>query len=165
MPTKNLNIVSVTAELSPFVKTGGLGIVANNLPQALAKLGHNVIIITPFYKKIAENTRGLKLVIKNMPFAVQKTELAADVYEGTLNEGVKVYFIDKPSFFSEIPVIYGSPFDNKRFLFFNFAVIQTLKELGSEEKITRARLSLISTTKIILEKLFGLLGISVPKEM
>jgi len=37
--------------------------------------------------------------------------------------------------------------------------------LGSEEKITRARLSLISTTKIILEKLFGLLGISVPKEM
>ncbi|OHA47093.1 MAG: hypothetical protein A3A80_01580 [Candidatus Terrybacteria bacterium RIFCSPLOWO2_01_FULL_44_24] len=130
MPTKNLNIVSVTAELSPFVKTGGLGIVANNLPQALAKLGHNVIIITPFYKKIAENTRGLKLVIKNMPFAVQKTELAADVYEGTLNEGVKVYFIDKPSFFSEIPVIYGSPFDNKRFLFFNFAVIQTLKELG-----------------------------------
>ncbi|GMH35289.1 hypothetical protein BSKO_03157 [Bryopsis sp. KO-2023] len=47
--TTRLNIVYVSAEVSPWSKTGGLGDVAGSLPVALAELGHRVMVVTPRY--------------------------------------------------------------------------------------------------------------------
>lgn len=43
------NIVFVTAEASPYSKTGGLGDVCGSLPIALAARGHRVMVVTPRY--------------------------------------------------------------------------------------------------------------------
>jgi len=51
MNNNKLKIVSITSELAPFSKTGGLGDVARSLPKALKRLGHDVIAITPLYGK------------------------------------------------------------------------------------------------------------------
>lgn len=49
-----LQICSVSAEVAPFSKTGGLGDVAAALPPALAALGHRVLTVTPRYRDYPE---------------------------------------------------------------------------------------------------------------
>lgn len=46
-----LNIVFVASEASPLAKTGGLADVVGSLPHALKRLGHDVTVILPFYRR------------------------------------------------------------------------------------------------------------------
>ena len=54
---KKLKIVSISSELDPFSKTGGLADVARSLPKSLRRLGHDVIVISPFYTKILDRKK------------------------------------------------------------------------------------------------------------
>jgi starch synthase len=42
---KKLKILFVSAEVSPFAKTGGLADVAGSLPKALAQMGNDVRVV------------------------------------------------------------------------------------------------------------------------
>ena len=44
-----MRILFATSEVFPFSKTGGLADVAGALPPALAQLGHEVLVVTPWY--------------------------------------------------------------------------------------------------------------------
>jgi len=46
-----MKVVFVSAEVSPIAKTGGLGDVCGSLPKALQKLGHDVVVVMPFYRQ------------------------------------------------------------------------------------------------------------------
>jgi starch synthase len=57
-----MNIAFVCSEVAPFSKTGGLADVAGALPVALAHLGHNVKVYTPYYrsaKKVDPNAKQI----------------------------------------------------------------------------------------------------------
>lgn len=45
-----MNILFVTPECAPYVKTGGLGDVSGALPATLAAMGHDVRVLLPAYK-------------------------------------------------------------------------------------------------------------------
>jgi ADP-glucose type glycogen/starch synthase len=60
-----LKILMVASEVAPLAKSGGLADVAGSLPQALDKLGHDVRIIMPHYRRI-------------MPGAVKTKDLGID---------------------------------------------------------------------------------------
>ena len=65
---KKLKIVSISSELSPFSKSGGLADVARSLPKALSRLKHSIIAITPLYGKIIDKKKyNLQLIFKNIP--------------------------------------------------------------------------------------------------
>ena len=49
-----MNIISVSAEMAPWSKTGGLGDVCGALPVALAKRGHRVMAVAPRYSSYME---------------------------------------------------------------------------------------------------------------
>ena len=52
MDHRKLKILFVSSEVEGFSKTGGLADVAKALPIELRNLGHEVKIITPFYRTL-----------------------------------------------------------------------------------------------------------------
>ncbi len=123
MSQKHLKIVSVSSELHPFSKTGGLADVAESLPSALHKLGHTVICITPLYGKVIAKEKfnlkllqeGVKVIMDSENFATVNYWLAA------LPAGPPVYFVENEKYFSRQDNLYGSSHENARFLLFNIA--------------------------------------------
>jgi len=127
---KALKIVSISTEVSPFSKAGGLGDVARSLPKAIKRLGHQVIIITPLYKTIDRKKFKLNLIISDIALRIDSTTTRHfAVWQGWLMDDLPVYFIDSKRYFSQHSRIYGSRFDNRRFFFFNLAALEVLRTI------------------------------------
>jgi starch synthase len=123
-----LNILLAATEVVPYAKTGGLADVAGALPKALARLGHQVRVVMPYYnvEKIesrAEQLQGQLMV--PFDFEVRPTS----VYMDQSGE-VIVYFIDAPEYFSRSK-LYGEYDDAERFAFFNRATLELAKARGA----------------------------------
>ena len=128
MDSHKLKILFISSEVESFSKTGGLADVAKALPLELRNLGHEVIIITPFYRTIAHRTEAHlahQLTLHtdhsrpDINFAVQALSL----------DGIKVLAIDNPHYFDRAE-LYGE--ENKayadngeRFAFFSLAALLT----------------------------------------
>src|SRR6266550_8383893 len=52
-----MRIAHLSAEVTPFAKSGGLGDVAGALPKAQAELGHEVTVWMPLYREVWESMR------------------------------------------------------------------------------------------------------------
>src|ERR1041385_8996736 len=82
-----MRIAHLSAEVSPFAKSGGLGDVAGALPKAQAALGHDVSVWMPFYRQMRESVRDPEVV-------------SDGVLRSTLpGSDVPVYFIEHDEFF------------------------------------------------------------------
>ena len=92
---KKLKIVSISSEVDPYSKTGGLGDVARALPKSLHRLGHEVIIITPFYAKAIDRKKHkLERIYSDVKVYVDKdNEFKIAYYRAELLPGLKVYFV------------------------------------------------------------------------
>ncbi len=131
---KNLNIISISSELTPFSKTGGLADVASSLPRALNRLSHQVTCITPLYGKIIDKQKhGLKLLQAKVKIKIDKeNSVYVNYWRGELTKGVPVYLIENEKYFSrkkEMRHIYGSSHENARFLLFDMAALKLLSIL------------------------------------
>jgi starch synthase len=109
-----VRVLFVVSEVTPFSKTGGLADVAGALPQALASLGHRVLVCTPRYRgldpKLAGSTRGLSY-----------------------------HFVENADFFDR-PGIYGEggrdyPDNDLRFGYFARASLEEARERGFEADV------------------------------
>ena len=68
---KNLQVLLVGAEMSPYVKTGGLADVVGSLPKALNALGGvDVRTAIPKYEKIDDAEYGLKEMPETIRFSM-----------------------------------------------------------------------------------------------
>ncbi len=108
MSSRLLHIVTVSSEVYPFAKTGGLADVAGALPLALARLGHKNTIITPAYQKtingrFALSGTGLTLAVNMSPDLNESIEVLVSEYL----PGVTSYFLSHP-LFSQRPGLYGT---------------------------------------------------------
>ncbi len=134
--SKKLTIISISAEIAPFSKAGGLGDVARSLPKALKRKGHKVICISPLHGVIDPKEHGLKKIGNDIPIEMDETKtLAFDYWQGYLMEGLPVYFIDRHDYFSKFKTIYGTEIANERFFFFNMAALKLVEILGIKPDI------------------------------
>ncbi len=135
--SKKLKIVSISSEIAPFSKTGGLGDVARSLPKAIKRLGHNVICVTPLYGQvIGKKEHNLKLIYKDVEvFLNSQDTVRINFWKGYLMNGLPVYFIENKKFFSKRKILYGSAHENARFLVFDIAAIKLLSLLKFEADI------------------------------
>lgn len=128
-----LNILHVSAELSPLLSTGGLAEVANALPKALQARGHDVRVVMPCYRSIPAEQRGDSV-------GLVSAELGGGKAFGALREtglpgaDVPVYLVEHDGFFGR-PRPYGDGateyVDNAtRFTFFCLAALDGVRQTG-----------------------------------
>lgn len=131
-----MKIVFAASEAAPFIKTGGLGDVAEALPKAISEYkGNEILLFLPYYSSI-----------KNDPSIVAEriaefdTELSwRRSYVGLMRlksrkRKLQVYFIDNEYYFSR-DRIYGEHDDGERFAFFCKAILESLAYMGEKPDI------------------------------
>lgn len=129
MPTKKkLKILLVSAEVSPYAKSGGLADVAGSLPQALIAKGHDVRIAMPRYKKISAEMEYVTdfPVTMNLRKETCILRKSATKFEaGGKDMEVPVYFIDSYQYFDR-EHMYCYIDEADRFAFLDNAVLEML---------------------------------------
>ncbi len=123
-----MNILFASSEVAPFIKTGGLADVAGSLPQALAKLGHDVRVILPLYEKIGQEWREQMNYLMNFHVHLAWRTPYCGIFE-LQRGGVTYYFVDNEYYFKRWDV-YGHYDDAERYAFFSRAVIETPGHVG-----------------------------------
>jgi starch synthase len=128
---KPLKIVSISSEVAPYTKTGGLADVARSLPKALKRLGHDIISITPYYEQaINKKAHSLELLFENVPVYLNSEDVVnVNYWKGYLMEGLPIYFIENKKYFSQRKTLYGSNHENARFLIFDVAALKLISLL------------------------------------
>ncbi len=127
-----MRILFLASEVVPFSKTGGLADVAGALPAALAKLGHEVVVVTPLYGSIRSDRvqpLGKKLTLR-FPFG----DVVAELHEARISANHRVLFIANGPLFGR-PGIYGDnggeyPDNHRRFAFFSMAALSAAQLVG-----------------------------------
>jgi starch synthase len=139
-----MRIVMASSEAVPFSKTGGLADVASSLPKALAELGHEVILVTPFYPQEIAKANGSLPAIEPLPHElavpVGHQTVRGKLLRSTLPDShVTTYMVDQPEFFDRPSLYVDKDKDYRdnceRFSFFSRAVIETVKAVGFQPDI------------------------------
>ncbi|MFN8485631.1 MAG: glycogen synthase GlgA [Anaerolineae bacterium] len=140
--SQQLKIAMIAAEAVPFAKTGGLADVVGALPKTLRQMGHDAIVIMPYYSTIHYNGYSPRLFMGSLGVwmgnylewcAVHTTEV----------DGVPFYFIDSEKYFARDGVYHDSDYNDyldnpARFGFFTRAALQFLRDTGFKADIVHA---------------------------
>ena len=86
----------VSSEASPFAHTGGLGDVLGALPAALARVGEEVAVLLPLYRKSAVSSPHL--VYESLQFALGSHRYSANIFEQA-RQGVRYWFVQIPELY------------------------------------------------------------------
>ena len=111
-----MRILTVAAELYPYVKVGGLGDVMAALPKALSRLGADVRLLVPGYPEIRQAMRGARLV---KVFTDLMHCGDARILLGESEGGVPLYTLDSPRLFGGD----GGPYGDWNRAHFRFAAL------------------------------------------
>jgi len=121
----NVQLLHATAEAVPFAKTGGLADVLGALPAAQVARGHDVLVVHPWYARLAADPPPLWIGDVEVPFDGGHVIVGI----GTLELGrLRFAFVGHPSFQRE--ALYGYPDDARRFTLFARAVPEVAARLG-----------------------------------
>lgn len=137
MQDKKLKILFVSAEVSPFAKTGGLADVAGSLPKALAAMGNDVRVAMPRYRMIRQNLS----YVTDFPVQMDNTTETCIVRETEVScaecgsdKNLPVYFIDNYRYYDREGV-YCHFDDADRFVFFCKAVLEMLPRINFQPDV------------------------------
>ena len=135
---KPLKILFISAEVSPFAKTGGLGDVGGSLPKALRAMGHDVRVIMPAYQKIEAGYPGVYPMAGVLNVPVRYGNVEASAFQSELpGSDVPIYFIAQQQLFNR-PNIYGYWDDPYRFAFFSRAALDLILSLDWKPDVIHA---------------------------
>ena len=99
-----MRILSVAAEIFPYVKVGGLGDVMAALPKALQRLGVDARVMVPGYPELLDTLPGLKPV---KAFDQLMNAGPGQILLGESEGGVPLYLLDLPGLFGDDGGPYG----------------------------------------------------------
>ena len=102
-----MKILFATSEAYPLIKTGGLADVSGSLPRAIRNLGHDIRLVLPAYRGVAEKAGKLKTVAS---LSLPGTPDEVRILQGRLpGSTVKLYLVDSPVHFDRAGGPYGAP--------------------------------------------------------
>ena len=132
----DINVLFVSSEAAPFIKTGGLADVSAALPKALKKGGIDVRLVVPLYSLIDKEGCGLKKLFDGCCVKMGNCEEWYSVYINETTHNYPVYFIEFNKYFERNGVYddkntHEAYYDNAfRYAFFNRAALQLAKDLN-----------------------------------
>jgi starch synthase len=102
-----MRVLFVTAELYPWVKSGGLGDVAAALPPALTQLGIDARLLLPGFPGLLDAFPGIIDVARlHTPFAPERVRVGLTRLPGTER---LAYLVDQPAFYDRLGNPYAGP--------------------------------------------------------
>ncbi len=132
-----MTLVFCSMEVAPYAFAGGLGNVMDELPQALARLGHRVIVVSPRHAIIDRSTledSGKRIRVSH-PTGDEPAQLLRDD-----KDGVEHWFVENGKFYSDGRYgLYGDehgPYGDvaERYDFFSMAIPEALKAILGDER-------------------------------
>ena len=138
-----MNILLATSEAVPFAKTGGLADVCGALPIELARLGHEVSVILPAYRKARYSGIPNEPLDINFIVPIGSKMVAGHLLKSRIpNSDVTVYLVAQDQYFDR-DQLYGSDgkdyIDNcERFVFFARAVLESIRLLDLKVDVLHA---------------------------
>ncbi|MBI2974186.1 MAG: glycogen synthase GlgA [Deltaproteobacteria bacterium] len=129
-----MNIIQIASEAVPFAKTGGLGDVAGALPLALAREGHNISIILPYYTaKISPKKFKLKDAKTSFKVSLENTDVEGELFTCKVTHNVTAYLIKQEKYFGRSELYQTAegdyPDNAERFVFFARAALFAASQL------------------------------------
>ncbi|MCD7813919.1 MAG: glycogen synthase GlgA [Lachnospiraceae bacterium] len=123
------NILFVTSEATPFIKTGGLADVAGSLPKCFNKEEFDCRVILPKYQCMAEEWKNQLEYVTHFYMNLSWRSQYVGILHMEL-EGIHFYFIDNEYYFSGAKP-YGNIYqDIEKFAFFSKAALSALPSIG-----------------------------------
>jgi len=122
------SIALVASEVAPFSKSGGLGDVINALPKQLRNIGHDAVIVTPWYgfldrqQLVVEHIGEATITFGARKFPVRFVRGALPSHTP-----VPIYFIQQDELFGQRERQYQYDNDVVAFSVFNFAVFELFR--------------------------------------
>ena len=136
-----MRVCLVSAEVTPFAKTGGLGDVAAALTRYLAKHGHDVRTFLPLYGKLDRAGQAFTAVsfLSDVPIEMGDRTFTFSVFAATLpKSSVPVYFVACPPLYGR-PAIYANDGDEHlRFAFLTRAALECCQRMGFAPQVFHA---------------------------
>jgi starch synthase len=132
--TSPFNVLYLSAEMVPYARTGGLALVAADLPRALRRLGDDVRVILPRYGLIDPDQHHLVRILEDFPVPFENEMETAGLWQAQDAE-VPTYFIEHSRFFGERQGIYSFPDDAERFIFYSRASLEACRRLGWQPQV------------------------------
>ena len=134
-----LKILFVSSEVTPLAKTGGLADVSAALPQSLIEMGHDVKVVMPLYRSVAQGDYRLEQSDVTFEVPLKGQQSKGNVFSTQLGAQLPVYFVENSAFFDR-EGLYGTPRgdhpDNaERFIFFSRAALELSRGIGFQPDI------------------------------
>lgn len=121
-----MKLLFAGSECAPFFKSGGLGDVLGALPKELAKEGHDVRVVLPYFIQLVPEEYKEQLVdVAQFTVKVGWRNQHCGIKQLD-KDGVTYYFIDNLYYFDR-PNLYGYDDDGERFAYFQLAAIEMLE--------------------------------------
>ena len=92
-------VLFIASEMTPFVKTGGLGDVVGALPKSLVAKGVVVKAIVPLYSCVDYQKYGLEKVMEGNCVQMGNCSEFFSVHRSKYVAGVETYFIEFNKYF------------------------------------------------------------------
>ncbi|HJU80266.1 MAG TPA: glycogen synthase [Acidimicrobiia bacterium] len=129
-----MRILFVAAEVAPFSKTGGLADVADALPEALAAIGHEPMVVSPLYSGIHGGNHKLHRVFESVPI----TLLGGEPFDAYLAEDGRNWFVDYPRYYDREGIYRNDGDEHLRFLFLTHAALELCRRRSWSPEIAHA---------------------------
>src|SRR6185295_19169408 len=130
-----MKVAFITSEVVPFSKTGGLADVAGALPLALAELGVDVTVFSPYY------TSARKQPSERLPNLIT-VPMGARTEWGAVRKGGPFYFLEHDAFYDRGGLYGDAGGDYKdnlfRYVFLMRGALEFLAQSGSPPDILHA---------------------------
>lgn len=134
-----MKLLLASSELHPYSKTGGLADMVGSLGKALAGEGHQVGIVTPWYRGTDRKYSDFRKLDWQLELPLGDTLESGEIWVREPQKNLTVYFVKHPGFYERAGIYNEAgqdyPDNAQRYLFLSKAVVNLARYLPWKPEI------------------------------